>query len=103
MIVEDTALIAATIDEVIAEFPQSVADYKAGKEKAFGFMVGQTMRRLKGKGSPRSVNGLLKEKLDGVRVRRGGRKSSGGSGKGRESSGTAEKRLRREESRSLRR
>lgn len=33
MIVEDTALIAATIDEVIAEFPQSVADYKAGKEK----------------------------------------------------------------------
>ncbi len=67
MIVEDTALIAATIDEVIAEFPQSVADYKAGKEKAFGFMVGQTMRRLKGKGSPRSVNGLLKEKLDGVK------------------------------------
>lgn len=67
MIVEDTALIAATIDEVIAEFPQSVADYKAGKEKAFGFMVGQTMRRLKGKGSPRSVNGMLKEKLDGVK------------------------------------
>ena len=67
MIVEDTALIAATIDEVIAEFPQSGAEYTAGKEKACGFMVGQTMRRLKGKGSPRSVNGLLKEKLDGVK------------------------------------
>ena len=59
--------IASTIDAVIAEFPQSVADYKAGKEKAFGFMVGQTMRRLKGKGSPRTVNGLLREKLDGVK------------------------------------
>lgn len=67
LIVEDTGLIASTIDAVIAEFPQSVADYKAGKEKAFGFMVGQTMRRLKGKGSPRTVNGLLKEKLDGVK------------------------------------
>ena len=66
LIVEDTALVARTIDEVIAEFPQSVADYKAGKEKAFGFMVGQTMRRLKGQGSPRTVNGLLREKLDGV-------------------------------------
>ena len=67
MIVEDTALISETIDAVIAEFPQSVADYKDGKEKAFGFMVGQTMRRLQGKGSPRTVNGLLKEKLDGVK------------------------------------
>ena len=67
MIVEDTELIAKTIDEVIAEFPQSVVDYKDGKEKAFGFMVGQTMRRLKGKGSPRTVNGLLKEKLDGIK------------------------------------
>ncbi len=67
MIVEDTAFISSVIDEVIAEFPQSVADYKSGKEKAFGFMVGQTMRRLKGKGSPRSVNGLLREKLDGVK------------------------------------
>ena len=66
MIVEDTALIAAVIDEVIAKFPQSVADYKSGKEKAFGFMVGQSMRILKGKGSPRTVNALLKEKLDGM-------------------------------------
>lgn len=66
LMVEDQALIAETIDAVIAEFPQSVADYKAGKKKAFGFMVGQTMRRLQGKGSPRTVNGLLKEKLDGV-------------------------------------
>jgi aspartyl-tRNA synthetase len=67
MIVEDTGLISDTIDAVISEFPQSVADYKDGKEKAFGFMVGQTMRRLAGKGSPRTVNGLLKEKLDGVK------------------------------------
>ncbi len=67
LIVEDTDLISSVIEEVMAEFPQSLADYKAGKEKAFGFLVGQTMRRLKGKGSPRTVNGLLKEKLDGVK------------------------------------
>ena len=67
LIIEDTDFIAEIIDAVISEFPQSVADYKDGKEKAFGFMVGQTMRRLQGKGSPRTVNGLLKEKLDGVK------------------------------------
>ena len=64
---EDTALTASVIDEVIAEFPQSVVDYKSGKKKAFGFLVGQTMRRLAGKCSPRTVNGILKEKLDGVK------------------------------------
>ncbi|MBR2736728.1 MAG: Asp-tRNA(Asn)/Glu-tRNA(Gln) amidotransferase subunit GatB, partial [Firmicutes bacterium] len=66
MIVNDTDMIAGIVDEVIAEFPQSVADYKSGKQKAFGFMVGQTMRKLAGKGSPRAVNGILREKLDGV-------------------------------------
>lgn len=67
LLVDDAGFIEKTIDEVIKEFPQSAADYKSGKKKAFGFMVGQTMRRLSGKGSPRMVNGLLKEKLDGVR------------------------------------
>ena len=66
IMVDDTELVAAIAEEVIAEFPQSVADYKSGKKKAFGFLVGQTMRRLAGKGSPRTVNGILKEKLDGV-------------------------------------
>lgn len=66
MIENDLSVIGSLIDDVLAEFPQSVADYKSGKKKAFGFMVGQVMRRLKGKGSPRAVNGLLKEKLDGT-------------------------------------
>ena len=66
MIEDDTEKIASIVDQVIAEFPQSVADYKSGKKQAFGFMVGQTMRKLAGKGSPRAVNGILREKLDGV-------------------------------------
>ncbi|MGI6205054.1 MAG: aspartate--tRNA ligase [Anaerovoracaceae bacterium] len=66
MIENDLSVITSVIDDVFAEFPQSVADYKSGKKKAFGFMVGQVMRKLAGKGSPRAVNGLLKEKLDGT-------------------------------------
>ena len=66
LMVEDTGMIASIVDEVITEFPQSVADYKSGKKQAFGFMVGQTMRKLAGKASPRAVNGILREKLDGV-------------------------------------
>ena len=79
LIVEDTALISSVMDEVIEEFPESVADYKSGKEKAFGFMVGQTMRRLKGKGSAaqrqRSAAG---EKLDGVKFDAEAAKAQGG-------------------------
>lgn len=66
MIENDLSVIASVIDDVLAEFPQSVADYKSGKKKAFSFMVGQVMRKLAGKGSPRAVNGLLKQKLDGT-------------------------------------
>ena len=60
LMVEDTGMIASIVDEVITEFPQSVADYKSGKKQAFGFMVGQTMRKLAGKASPRAVNGILR-------------------------------------------
>ena len=66
ILVDDEELVAKVIDEVINEYPQSVSDYKSGKKKAFGFLVGQSMRRLSGKASPRTVNGLLKEKLDGI-------------------------------------
>ena len=52
-----------TVEEVIAANPQSVADYKAGKQKAIGFLVGQTMKAMKGKADPAGVNQMLKELL----------------------------------------
>ena len=48
---------------VLEANPQSAADYRGGKEKAFGFLVGQVMRELKGKANPQSVNAILKELL----------------------------------------
>ena len=45
----------ATIEGILAANPQSVADYKGGKEKAMGFLVGQTMKAMKGKADPGMV------------------------------------------------
>lgn len=59
----DEGALKKTVEEVIAANPQSVADYRAGKEKAIGFLVGQTMKAMKGKADPASVNKLLKELL----------------------------------------
>ena len=59
----DSGAIKAICEQVIADNPQSVADYKAGKEKAIGFLVGQTMKAAKGKADPGTVNALLKELL----------------------------------------
>lgn len=61
--VSDEGAIAAMVDEVIAANPQSVADYKAGKERAIGFLVGQIMKKSKGKANPGMVQKLLKEKM----------------------------------------
>ncbi len=61
--VQDEGALRTTIEEIIAANPQSVADYKSGKEKAIGFLVGQTMRAMKGKADPGSVNSILKELL----------------------------------------
>ena len=46
------------------ENPQSVADYKAGKEKALGFLVGQAMKQTKGKANPQMLNQMFKEELN---------------------------------------
>jgi aspartyl-tRNA(Asn)/glutamyl-tRNA(Gln) amidotransferase subunit B len=48
---------------VIAANPQQLADYRAGKDKLFGFFVGQVMKATQGKGNPQQVNELLKKKL----------------------------------------
>ncbi len=52
------------IDQILAENPQSVADFLSGKERAFGFLVGQVMKATMGKAPPPIVNSLLKEKLE---------------------------------------
>ena len=51
------------IEQVVADNPQSVQDYHNGKEKAIGFLVGQTMKAMKGKANPGMVNQILKELL----------------------------------------
>lgn len=61
--VNDEGELRAVVEKVIAENPQSVEDYRAGKEKSIGFLVGQTMKAMKGKANPGLVNQLLKELL----------------------------------------
>ena len=61
--VSDAGLVEEVVGRVLAANPQSVADFRGGKEKAFGFLVGQTMRELKGKADPRVVNETLRKKL----------------------------------------
>jgi aspartyl-tRNA(Asn)/glutamyl-tRNA(Gln) amidotransferase subunit B len=61
--VSDTGAIEKIIDEVIKANPAQAADYKSGKEKLFGFFVGQVMKASKGKANPDLVNQLLKKKL----------------------------------------
>ena len=61
--VNDEGALKKTIEEVIAANPQSVEDYRNGKEKALGFLVGQTMKAMKGKADPARVNGILREVL----------------------------------------
>ncbi len=63
--VTDTGAIEAIIDEVIAENPDNVAAYRGGKDKLFGFFVGQVMKKSQGKANPAVVNGILKDKLSG--------------------------------------
>ncbi len=61
--VSDQGLLREAVEKVIASNPESVADYQGGKEKALGFLVGQTMKAMRGKADPMSVSGLLKELL----------------------------------------
>ena len=61
--VSDEGALRGVIEKVISENPQSVQDYRNGKEKAIGFLVGQTMKAMKGKANPGMVNQILKEML----------------------------------------
>ncbi|MBU3695252.1 Asp-tRNA(Asn)/Glu-tRNA(Gln) amidotransferase subunit GatB [Dechloromonas sp.] len=63
--ITDTGAIEAIVDEVLAANAANVAEFKAGKEKAFNALVGQVMKSAKGKANPQQVNELLKKKLAG--------------------------------------
>ena len=62
---EDPTRGNAAIDEVMAGNPQQLADYRSGKDKLFGFFVGQVMKATQGKANPAQLNELLKQKLAG--------------------------------------
>ena len=63
LMVKDEGLLAETVEKVLADNPASVADYLGGKEKAIGFLVGQTMKAMQGKADPAAANQLLKQRL----------------------------------------
>jgi aspartyl-tRNA(Asn)/glutamyl-tRNA(Gln) amidotransferase subunit B len=61
--ISDSTQIIRIIDKIISDNPDKVSEYKNGKDKLFGFFVGQTMKATEGKANPAIVNNLLKEKL----------------------------------------
>ncbi|MCD2492096.1 Asp-tRNA(Asn)/Glu-tRNA(Gln) amidotransferase subunit GatB [Lacrimispora sp. NSJ-141] len=61
--VQDEGALRETIEEIVKNNPQSVEDYRSGKKKAIGFLVGQTMKAMKGKADPAMVNKILMEIL----------------------------------------
>jgi aspartyl-tRNA(Asn)/glutamyl-tRNA(Gln) amidotransferase subunit B len=61
--ITDTGAIEAIIDKIIADNPGQVEQYRSGKDKVFGFFVGQVMKAMQGKANPEEVNRMLKNKL----------------------------------------
>ena len=62
--VSDAGLVSQAVERVFAADAKSVEDYRAGKEKAFGFLMGQVMRELKGQASPQVVDRAIRERLE---------------------------------------
>ncbi|NND55227.1 MAG: Asp-tRNA(Asn)/Glu-tRNA(Gln) amidotransferase subunit GatB [Gammaproteobacteria bacterium] len=63
--ITDTGAIEAVVDEVIANNPEQVQQFREGKDKVLGFFVGQVMKATQGKANPGQVNQLLRDKLKG--------------------------------------
>ena len=63
--ITDSAAIEGVIDSVMAANPKQLGDYQSGKDKLFGFFVGQVMKATEGKANPAQLNELLKKKLGG--------------------------------------
>ena len=62
--IQDSQLIEKTIDKIITDSPAQVDEYHGGKQKVFGYFVGQVMKTLKGRANPDQVNSILKQKLE---------------------------------------
>ncbi|MDW7659556.1 MAG: Asp-tRNA(Asn)/Glu-tRNA(Gln) amidotransferase GatCAB subunit B, partial [Bacillota bacterium] len=62
--VGDESALRQIVQDILAAFPDSVSDYKAGKKKAIGFLIGQVMRQSEGKADPQAVGKLLRDALD---------------------------------------
>ncbi len=63
--VSDEGAIADTIAKIMAAEPAKVAEYRGGRDKLFGFFVGQVMKAMGGKANPKVINDILKQKLAG--------------------------------------
>ena len=63
--ISDSGALTVLIDAVLSENQDKVSEFKEGKDKLFGFFVGQVMKRSQGQANPKLVNELLKEKLSG--------------------------------------
>ena len=63
--ITDEGALTGTIAEIIAKNPDQLAQYRSGKEKLFGFFVGQAMKATQGKANPQLINDLLKKMLAG--------------------------------------
>ena len=66
--IQDESLLEEIARKVIDANPDQVAAYKNGKDKLFGFFVGQVMKETQGKANPKTVNQLLKEILDSIKI-----------------------------------
>ena len=62
--ISDAGALEAPVDAVVAVQPKLVADYRAGKEKAFNALVGQVMKATQGKANPVQVSAILRERLE---------------------------------------
>jgi aspartyl-tRNA(Asn)/glutamyl-tRNA(Gln) amidotransferase subunit B len=62
--VTDTGAIEALVDKILAANPQQLTDYRSGKDKLFGYFVGQAMKESGGKMNPQQLNEILKKKLN---------------------------------------
>ena len=63
--ISDASVIESIVDQAIEDNPGPAQDYRDGKQKAIGFLVGQVMKATRGKANPQMVNQLLRQKLEG--------------------------------------
>jgi aspartyl-tRNA(Asn)/glutamyl-tRNA(Gln) amidotransferase subunit B len=63
--VSDTGELEKAVQAVLDAHPQMVEDFRGGKDKVFGFLMGQVMKSTKGKGNPQILNDILRKKLEG--------------------------------------